>query len=459
MSAPAGDFAQPLPAVPERRARRRKVDAVTMLTVYLVLLFAVPSNLSIAALGAMGRPSVLWGLVLFGWWVLVRIQAPSFAVRPVFQPARVALSAILVVALVSFAAALLRGQPVDQISPAVTGIARLLSWSGVCLVAMDGLRTMSDLSRMVRRLAIAGGLLAALGIAQFATGQTLIDFYSAIPGLAGVDGGVDARGAFTRSSGTATHPLEYATALSAILPLAIATAITHGFRQATRAQRVMWWLPVALIALSSLLAVSRSAIVGLVIAVIATIPGLPRRYRSIVIGGGGVLAVASVVAVPGLLGTMVGLFSSAGSDASTTSRVNGLDRAPDFISTSPVIGNGFGTFLPRYYIFDNQWVLLAVELGVLGVIALLAFLACGIGSAWRAGQTSDQPDVTLIGRALAASVLTVGVLFAFFDGLSFPIAAGLPFLLVGLCCALRSIGAADAQIGASLWRRWRPEEA
>jgi O-antigen ligase len=434
----------PVPAAP-RRGARRGLDATTLLTVYLVVLFGIPSNLTIGPLGSLGRPSLLLGLAMFGWWLVGRLQLAGFAVRPIRQPVKAAYVALLVVALVSFGAAMLRGQPFDQVSPATTSILRLLSWGGVLLVAVDGIRTMRDLSKLVRRLAIAGGLLAALGIAQFVTGEQLTDVFSLIPGLNGVDGGVDARGDFVRSSGTASHPLEYATALSATLPLAVVTALAHGFQPASRFRRALWWLPVVLIAISSFVAVSRSALVGLAIALIATIPALPRRVRGAVIGGAIALAAVVVVAVPGLFGTMVGLFAGAGTDASTTSRTNGLDRAPEFIATSPIYGNGFGTFLPRYYIFDNQWVLLAVELGVLGVIAFAALFLTGMWSARRAWRASGQADVALVGPALVASTLTVLVLFGFFDGLSFPISASMPFLLVGLCGAILTVGTAEAE--------------
>lgn len=442
--------ATPIRAVQQARGRRRGIDPVALLTIYIVVLFAIPSNITIGALGSLGRPSLLCGLVLMGWWALARLQSSGFAAQPIRQPVKIAFGALLVVVLVSLGAALLRGQPFDQVSPAVTSVVRLLSWGGVMLVAIDGLRTMHDLSRVIGRLAIAGGLLAGLGIAQFLTGQALTDFYAQIPGLVGEFGGVDARGEFTRSAGTATHPLEYATTLSAMLPLAIATAVFHGFHDASRARRIAWWLPVGLIAVASFLAVSRSAIVGVAVALLATIPALPRKLRGWILGGAVALAGMVIVAVPGLLGTLVGLFSGAGSDASTTSRTNGLDRAPEFIATSPVYGNGFGTFLPRYYIFDNQWVLIAVELGVLGVLAFGALLVTGMWSAQRAKKLSPRPDAAAIGQVLIASILAVGVLFAFFDGLSFPIAASLPFLLVGLCGATLTIGVADARMAGAV---------
>ncbi len=454
MSGPAAPAAAP-PVAASRGARRRGLDAGTMLTVYLVLLVGIPSNVTIAPLAALGRPSLLWGLLLFVWWGLSRLQPPLLAMRAVGQPARVALGALVVVALVSLSAAMLRGQPADQISPALTAIVRLLSWSGVALVAMDGLRTMHDVHRMLRRIVVAGALLAALGIVQFATGQTLVDVFASVPGLSAEQGGVDARGAFTRSSGTATHPLEYATALSAILPFALAAAISRGFRPGTARGLSVWWAPVALIGLSSLLAVSRSAIIGIVVATVAMIPGIPRRHRAGVVVGGVALAGLAVVAVPGLFGTMVGLFAGIGNDSSTSSRVDGLDRAGEFVSTSPLIGNGFGIFLPRYYIFDNQWALLAVELGFAGLVAFAALLVSGMWSAWNAGRVSGEADVHLAGAAVTASLLATAVLYAFFDGLQFPIAAGLPFLVVGIGCALRTVGDTDARLARSRERAAR----
>ncbi|AWB96295.1 hypothetical protein DCE93_12075 [Agromyces badenianii] len=431
----------------------RGVDAVTLLTVYLVLLMAVPSAIRITALGELGRPSLVWGVVLFGWWVISRLQAQALDVAPVSQPIRFAFVALLVIALVSFAAAMLRGQPADQISPATTAVIRLLSWAGVLFTAMDGIRTMNDLKRMLRRIGIAAGLLAGLGVAQAVSGQSFIDFFGSIPGLSGIEGGdgsVAERGGFARSSGTALHPLEYATALNAALPFVIAAGISHGFRFERGKGSVIWWVPVALIAISALLGVSRSAIIGLAVASLLMIPAFPRRARGWVIGGGATLVVAVIVAVPGLFSLTSSLFVGAANDPSTQSRTGGLERAPEFVAASPFYGAGFGTFLPRYYIFDNQWVLIAVELGILGVLAFAAVIFTAIWSAMVARRQSGQADVRLIGHALAASVFTVALLFAFFDGLAFPMAGGLLFLIIGLCGSVRTIGAADAALGSAL---------
>lgn len=436
--------------------RGRWASATTMLIVYVVLLVAVPSYVTIGPLGGVGKPALVWGLFLLLWWMLTRLQARAIEIEPVSQPVRWPLAAVTVVVLVSFAAALLRGQPTDQVSPAVTALIRLASWGGVVLVAMDGVRTHADAARLLRALAIAGGALAALGLAQFATGQSLLDWLTSVPGLNVDVGEIAARGTFTRASGTAIHPLEYATGVVGILPIAIAAGVSRGFRPHS-SRLLAWWLPAFLSITASVIAVSRSAILGLAVAILATLPAVPRAYRWLIAIGGTALSLVVLALVPGMFGTIVSLFVGASDDPSTMSRTNALARVPDFIESSPVIGQGFGTFLPRYYIFDNQWVLLTVELGIVGVVMFAGLTIAAIGSAVWAGRNSAFADTKVMSLALAASMVTIAVLFAFFDGLSFPIGAGLFFLIAGLCASMRTIAAADIELVAGSHRAGRAE--
>ena len=82
---------------------RRDVDGTGLLTVYLVLLLGIPSSVIITPLGSLGRPSLLWGLVLFVWWLIARLQVRVNDVHPVWQPVRLAFCVLLVIVLVSFA--------------------------------------------------------------------------------------------------------------------------------------------------------------------------------------------------------------------------------------------------------------------------------------------------------------------------------------------------------------------
>ncbi|HEY9293778.1 MAG TPA: hypothetical protein VIP98_21070 [Microlunatus sp.] len=437
-------------------AKGLELNAATLLTIYIVVLFAVPSNLTFTPLGSLGRPSIWCGLLLLGWWVFARLQLSAPEEPIVRQPVRGALILLVVIALASFAAAMLGGQPSDQVSPAFTSLIRLASWSGVLLVAMDGLRTTDELVAVVRRLVVVVALMAVLGLAQFVTGDTLLGWLQSVPGLALDSSGIQARGDYTRAAATATHPLEYGVALIGVLPLALVAASTGGFNQrrpgtglsaTLRAPAIVWWLPVGVIALASMLAVSRSALIGLMVCVIASLPALSRPYRWLVVGGGFVAAIGVAVISPGLPQTMINMFLAIGDDPSALSRTNALDRIPQFMATSwfaVLIGRGFGTFLPRYQIFDDQWALTAVELGVLGLAALLGVAIAAIASAIRARRSAQSTELRAIASALCASMLAVCVDFLFFDGLSFPISAGLYFLIAGLAGAALKVSVLEA---------------
>ena len=418
----------------------RRLDAADGLGIYIVLLLVVPSNLTIAGAASYGRPSFIWGLALLLWWLIWRLQARESTPTWRSQPVRFVFGAFVVVVLISFAAALLRGQPPDQISPAVSAIARVASWAGVLLVALDGLQSRAQFIRLTRLLVLIASLLAVLGLAQSFTGQSFLSWVATLPGVEfNADDTVSARGTFSRAAGTAIHPLEHVTMLIGILPLAIVCGSTRGF--SGKASRVgpLWLTPSLLITLSCLVSVSRSAIVGLAVAVAASFPALPRRYRWALAVGGLFAAGVVTVAVPGMFSTVVSLFSNATSDPSTQSRASALARLPEFMASSPLLGAGLGTFLPRYYIFDNQWVMLLVEVGILGTLAFAAMVVAATWSALDAGRRFGSGQDAMLSRAVAASAISLAAAYAFFDALAFPMSAGLMFLMSGIGGALRNL--------------------
>jgi hypothetical protein len=78
-----------------------------------------------------------------------------------------------------------------------------------------------------------------------------------------------------------------------------------------------------------------------------------------------------------------------------------------------------------------------------GVIAFGGIFLSAIWSGIGARRRSTDPATRLLGYALAASVVNIAVLFAFFDGLSFPQSGGMFILIAGLCGAIRAISIAD----------------
>jgi O-antigen ligase len=316
------------------------------------------------------------------------------------------------------------------VSPADGGLLRVVGWIGIALIACDGIDDRDRLRTLLRRVVIAGTLMAVLGLLQFVTGQSLLDWLS-IPGFSSdVNGlaGVQSRGGFVRASGTAIHPLEYGTVLCIAFPIAVSLALSD-----TTRPRMPRWLPVFIIGAASVLAVSRSTLVGLAAGVLLLIPGWSRGVK---IGFAIVsaLAVTAIgVLVPGMVGTLRGLFLGIGGDASTGSRVAGIDSTAEMLARFPVSGKGFGTFLPVYHILDNQYLLLTIETGIVGLSAFLALISVAVWSAWKAKRLLVDPLDRALVQSVLASTVAGAVLLGFFDGFSFPMSAGLMFLLVGLC--------------------------
>jgi hypothetical protein len=414
---------------PAPRPPRDVPDAVTFLTIYLVLLYAVPSGLRITALGTLGSPALLWSLCGLLLWVGGRIHRR----RPLTWRLGLVPSAMLMFTIavaMSYVVAMGRGTPPAEGETADSGLVRVLAWAGVLLVAHDGIRSWDRLLLLLRRFALAGGLLGLLGLAQFVTGSTLLDWVS-VPGMTNDSAvQVHGRGSFTRASGTAYHPLEFSLVLCMTLPFALSLAMLDR----SRSWAVRWAVvgtTMSTIALST----SRSAILVLGIVLVLMVLGWPRGLRLLSAIGVGVVSVAVYLFVPGMGGLVLGLFTTIHVDPSTRSRVEVYDMAFHVVSGAPLLGRGFSTFVPHYLILDNQLLLLLVEVGLLGTLAFLLVSVAGMVAALRARSLVTDPLQRDIGQAMAVSITACLVTLAFFDGLAFPMVGGSLFLVLGLAGA------------------------
>ena len=372
-------------AVQERTGITRSggVDAAALVTAYVCLLWFIPSPMVVSALGSAGSPATLFGIGIFLYWAwhtVRRSERSDGRVRPV----RAAMLGLLVTMIVVYAHAMAGPLPSDGISTADSGMLRLISLAGVVLLPATASATSSDCD-VLRRLALAAGLVALLGLAQYITGELFVDRIR-IPGLtAGTEGWtLGTRSGRIRPSGTSMSPIEYGVVLGMALPLATVFASVQS--------RYRWLFRVMLVAMiaSIFFSMSRSAYICALAGtiVLAMSWNLRQRFRAL-----GFLAVVSsvlYVTVPGLLGAIQGLFSNAGQDPSISSRTGSYDIAGAFISDSPLLGKGFGTFLPKYWILDNAYLGMTIEAGLLGLLALLALIGCGLVSALAARRTLQR---------------------------------------------------------------------
>lgn len=414
--------------------RRGGVDAVTALSIFIFVLFTIPAQLIVAPLGSAGTPAEILSMALLAVWAVGRIGLTWQGDQP-RQPVRLTMLIFVVAVLMSYVAATSRAMMPEEARSADAGLLLVLSWLGILLLAMDGIRTRERLDVVLRRLVLAGGALATLGLLQFATKQAYTNLIQ-IPGLASHNAAISLgdRNGLTRPAGTTLHPIEFGAVLTMCLPFALHYAIVDTHRGVFRR-----WYPVLAIAAAIPISISRSAIVSAIVVLCFVIPRWApvmrrRAYVAII-----ALSAAGYIAVPGLLHTMAGLFTGISGDSSAQSRTDSFAVAFQFIGRTPIFGRGFQTFLPTFRILDDQYLGLLIETGIFGLAAFLSLLVAGVftGLAVRR-RTRAEKDASL-GVAFAASAASALASFALFDAFSFPMATSLIFFVLGGAGALRRL--------------------
>jgi polysaccharide biosynthesis protein PslJ len=412
-------------------------DGVTILTFYLLLLYLIPSNRSIGALGSAGAVPIVWGCAAALWWAWYQLQRSHAEAHWGVRPVRLVAFLLVSAFLLSYIAAMVRPLPAEETNPADTGLIRLIGLIGILLVASDGPPGLSRFITFLRRLSGMGGLYAGFGLFQFVTGRAWVDLIN-IPGLITNSGyeSIATRGGFTRPVSTATHPLEYALVLSMLLPIALSLAFYD-----RKTPVLLRWTPPALIGLALVLSSSRSAYVGLIVGLVVMFPLLTRAARwGLAAGFVGMLGAGYILA-PRVITNLRYLFISVGTDASVDSRTGSFAVVADLVSHSPIVGRGFGTFLPEYRILDNQMLTLLIEVGILGLGVFILLLVTAAICALVGRHRSRDPLLRGMGAGLMASVVAGAGLLALFDAFAFAQAVGTLFLVIGLCSAYLRLAA------------------
>ncbi|HEY1343746.1 MAG TPA: O-antigen ligase family protein, partial [Streptosporangiaceae bacterium] len=424
------------------RPARRRVDAVTILTIWVVLLMAIPASLVVAPLGAVGGPATIFAAVVLVIYLVTWLH-PALAPARGRQPVRAAAVLLTCAVIGTYVSANRHIMPGLERNGIDRGIILICGWLGVLIMASDGIPTMERLKKLLGRVVIGATAMAAVGITQFFTGLDATQ-YIIIPGLKVQTLNTDllSRNGLNRPSATAAHPLEFAAVLAMALPIALNRA-----RFAPPGKRAIRWIQVGLIGAALPMTVSRSAVLAVLavaFVLLPTWPKLERRIAYVVMG----LGVAGLwMLVPGLVGTFRTLFATLTGDTSTTSRTSAFSTAMPYISQHPWFGHGFGTFFPATYFFtDDQYLLSLIEIGAVGLFALLALFVTGLVTAQRVRRATKDPEMRDLGQSLTATIAVAMVAFGTFDALSFNMAAGLTFLFLGCTgAALRLLRTPGAQ--------------
>ncbi len=345
--------------------------------------------------------------------------------------------------------------PWDESGNADRLLINLISWTGIALAAGEGVRGRSERLVLIRAVVDAIAAMAIIALLQFRVGWAATDLLDKVPGLvANSDfGGTLRRASFRRPSGTAGHPIEYGVIVSSGLALSI-----HLLLHDHERSRVHRWAAFALITLGVPIAISRSALLVTLAVLVVFWLGEASSVRIRAVAVLAVMGAFVFATIPGLIGTLGRFVIAGNSDSSISTRTSDYATAAPYIRESLWTGRGPGTFLPRYFILDNQYLMSLIEVGVFGVIPLVVLLfspyCFGRSGRRHASSAADRN----LGQMFAAAGISAVLAAATYDLLSFSMFSALLFLYLGLAAGFRA-EASDRQqatvaqqpVGSTAW--------
>ncbi|HEY7070359.1 MAG TPA: O-antigen ligase family protein [Acidimicrobiales bacterium] len=437
---------------PNMFAARARFDPTWMVGVWITVLLVIPSPLVVGPLGAAGAPAVMLALVCLVWWACARCIPGGMAWG--FNPVRWAIIGFTAAMFAGYAAGATHPLAGIQVVGSDRTLLMILGMAGIALLACDGIGSLDQLYRVIRRLVNVTAAMAAAGILQFYVGLNVARFVT-IPGLVNAVPPTDKfaleeRGDLRRVVATSSHPIEFGVVMAIILPIALQLALT-----ATEEEKRNRWICVGLIGIATPLSLARAAILGLVCGLLMLWCGWEWERKKKALKVALFYLVAMRLLVDGLLGTIKGMFMNMFSDPSYQGRTMDYGKIGEMFSQRPWFGHGLGTFDPRIYFYlDNQYLGTLVETGLVGLVSMIGLFLVGLFTARSVHRMCKGAGLTKLGelgRAMAASMFVVIVTFVTFDAMSFRMAAGIVFVLLGIIGAAWRVARIE-----STRLTWRP---
>jgi O-antigen ligase len=395
---------------------------------------AVPAYLVLQPIGASANLPEILALGLFGLWTVSTVMGLHDPV-PFRHPGRAAVLVLLLASCVSYAhlfAGLSGASTVAGRAAADRWMLLMLAAAGIAFVTTESLRTLKDAMVLVRWVLAGGTVCCLVAVIQFITHTNPVDWIKPILlGFTDNNSGIafQGRASLMRVAGTTMHPIELGVVSAMLLPLSIWRALydRQGWKR-------LQWAVVGLFILTNAMTVSRSALIGIAIALVITLPFLPpiaKRWSVVLVPLG---AAGLFVGVPGLIGTLFNASTAGSSDSSITYRTEDYPLVLRLVADRPWFGSGPGTWIPikAIDVFDNEYLLVAVTMGVVGLIGLVAYLLVPALAALGAAKGAQDRELGLLAAASAAAGFIATVASGTFDSLSFQVFAMLVPFFIGL---------------------------
>jgi hypothetical protein len=429
-------------------ALRSRVDATSVLIVYALALWLIPSRYTVGPFAVTGAMAIAFLAILL--WAYGR-SLPESRVAHGPSPTNRAVLFFLAVTLIGYLAVMARPiAELDQRS-ADRNLAVLVGLCGLAAAICDNVHTKRYMNRFLAVIVAGATLVAIIGFLQYFARFDVAQYLHP-PGFTstGEEAFIYQRAGFRRVAGTARHPIELGVALAATLPLALHLAAYSRTLVGRNASRIATLVIVGAIPL----ALSRSAVLSTALVALLLLPTFSPQRRLTVLGAAAVLLLLMPLFVPGIFGTMGKLLQGKEGTGSLQTRGDATEVGLDLIGDKPFFGHGFAPAVgPSPVIIDNQYLVTGIEEGLLGLAALGAVIFTGIATGRRARRLSNDPELRDLGQSFVAMIAAVALGGFGLNILRFPITAGLLFVGVGCAGALLRIVSSAEASGAEPERR------
>jgi hypothetical protein len=412
-----------------------------MLQVFTIAMMVFPSDTVIKAVGAAGYPAGIIGVLLFGVF-FVGVLFGFHDLSSHWHPMRSVLCVMWLALLASYIYMDTGQLTKAQVVGADRMLIRFAVATGIALVAAEWLRSLDDVMRVVRVLCWGAAFCGFVAVLQYWMSFDIAHYLRQIPGFVVNQDNptITTRGSLNRVAGTATTSIEMGVTAGMLVPLAVCLGIYERGKSPFKR-----WAPLALIIVGVATSVSRAAVISVAVTFTVLLVLMPPRLRLAALCGLPIALVGIFMSAHGLIGVLVAFFAGASTDSSVQYRTHDYPVAQELWQAAPWFGHGPGTYMPAdsLNIFDNQYLTSAVELGAVGVLAVLIFLVGPAIVAIAARRYSASPDIRLLCGALAGSAFAATVCSFTFDSMAFPMFLNIQAIVIGLVGASWRLAAAE----------------
>ena len=385
-------------------------------------------------------------LAVYGVWMLER--ATGKLGRFINTPLTLPVLVFLALALASFTAGL-------AYAPLTANIARhfaeIVMSIGLYFLIVDSVRTTDRLRNIVRMIIVGGSIAAFIAIVLYVLPHaTTIDILSRLKIFGYPEGpGVlrfiqEDPSLPLRATGTSIDP----NALGGLLIMTLTLGAPQLFDKQPLLPRFWIWLGLGLMGLALLLSFSRGSFVGTGVAL--GVLGMLRYRKLLVIG---VVALAVILILPQTQAYVTHFFQGVqGQDLATQMRFGEYSDALKLIQRYPILGVGFtgSPDLDTYLSVASVYLLMAGEMGLVGLASFLILMATLFVSGWHARRAADSPsarNVTAIWWGLHAALIGAligGIFDHYFFNLDFHHSVTVFWLYVGLAAVATRLARSEA---------------